>query len=95
MRGGIAVVVVIAMAHIPVVRVRWLLTRAIQMARAGEVVVISVGEGVAVIPMERIIEVIGMPGVGVVIETVIAMRVGVITMIEVVVRMTVEMRCRV
>ena len=68
-RGGIAVVVVIAMAHIPVVRVRWLLNRAIQMARAGEVVVISVGGGVAVIPMERIIEVIGMPGVGVVIET--------------------------
>ena len=82
-RGGIAVVVVIAMAHIPVVRVRWVLNRAIQMARAGEVVVISVGGGVAVIPMERIIEVIGMPGVGVVIERVIAMRVGVIAMIAV------------
>ena len=94
-RGGIAVVVVIAMAHIPVVRVRWLLSRGIQMARAGEVVVISVGGGVAVIPMERIIEVIGMPGVGVVIESVIAMRVGVIAMIAVVVSMTVEMRRRV
>ena len=58
----------IAMAHVPVVRVRWLLSRGIQMARAGDVVVISVGGGVAVIPMERSIEVIGMPGVGVVIE---------------------------
>ena len=33
-RRGIAIVVVIAMAHIPVVRVRWLLRRAIEMARA-------------------------------------------------------------
>ena len=82
-RGGIAVVVVIAMAHVPVVRVRWVLFGRIQMARAGEVVVISVGGGVGVIPMERIIEVIGMPGVGVVIESVIAMRVAVIAVIEV------------
>jgi len=34
MRGGVAVVVVIAMAHIPVVRVRRVLFRAVQMARA-------------------------------------------------------------
>jgi len=89
-RGGVAVVVVIAMAHIPVVRVRWLLNRAIQMARAGEVVVISVRGGVAVISVERIIEVIGMPGVGVVIESLIAMRVAVIAMIEVGVAMSVD-----
>ena len=44
------------------------------------------------IRMEHIIEVIGMPGVGVVIERVIAMRVGVIAMIAVGVSMTVEMR---
>ena len=82
-RRGVAVVVVIAMAHIPMVRVRWLLNRAIQMARAGEVVVIRVGGSVAVISMERIIEVIGMPGVGVVVERLIAMRVAVIAVIEV------------
>ena len=94
MRGGVPIAA-IAMAHIPVVRVRWMLNRGIQMARAGEVVVISVGGGVAVISMERIIEVIGMPGVGVVIERVIAMRVGVIAIIGVGVAMTVEMRRRV
>ena len=92
--GGLALVVVIAMAHIPVVRVRRVLKRAIQMARAGEVVMISVGGGVAVIPMELDIEVIGMPGVGVVIEREITMRVGVIAMIGMGVSVTVEMRRR-
>ena len=76
-RDGIVLVVVIAMAHIPVVRVRRVLRRAIQMARAGEVGMISVGGGVAVIRMEHIIDVIGMPGVGVIIERKIAMRVAV------------------
>jgi hypothetical protein len=91
-RGGIAVVVVIAMAHIPVVRVRRVLNRAIEMARAADVGMILVGGCIAVIRMERNIKVIGMPGVGVVIETAIAMHVGMIAMIEVGIAMTVEMR---
>src|SRR4051812_16942345 len=82
-RGGLALVVVIPMLHIPVVRVRWLRWRAIQMARAGEVGMIKVRRGVAVIPMERSIDVIGMPAVGVVIERFVAMRIGVIAMIGV------------
>ena len=53
---------------------------------------ISVGGGVAVIGMEHVIFVIGMPSVSVVIEIGIAMHVGVIAMIIVVVRMNVEMR---
>ena len=53
---------------------------------------ISVGGGVDVIRMEHVIGVIGMPGVGVVIEIGIAMHVGVIAMIVVGVCMTVEMR---
>jgi hypothetical protein len=89
---GCAFVVVIAMLHIPVVFVRWMLIRGIQMARAGEVGMITVGGCVSVIPMERIIEVIGMPAVGVIIERKIAMRVGVIAMVGVGVAMTVEMR---
>ena len=66
-RRVVALVVVVAMAHIPVVRVRWVLRRRIQMARAGrcrndqEWGLVS-----AVIRMERIIEVIGMPDVGVI-----------------------------
>jgi len=80
------------MAHIPVVRVRWVLLRAIQMARAGEVVVISVGGCVGVIRMEHSIGVIGMPGVGVIVEREIAMRVGVIAMVGVGVAMSVLMR---
>ena len=80
---GFALVVVIAMLHIPVVRVWWLRWRAIQMARAGEVGMIKVRRGVAVIPVERSIGVIGMSAVGVVIENVVAMRVGVIAMIAV------------
>jgi len=94
-RRGIAVVVVIAMAHVPVVRVRRVLRRAIQVARAGEVVVISVGGGVGVIRMERRIGVIGMPGVGVVIEGEIAMPVSVIAVIAVGISMTVDMRRRI
>ena len=83
-RWGIAVVVVIAMAHVPVVRVRRMLFRAIQMARAREVVVVSVGGGVGVIGMEHGIGVIGMPEVGVVVERRrIAMHVTVIAMVAV------------
>jgi hypothetical protein len=61
-------IVVIAVCRVPVVPVRWVLRRGIQMARAGAVGMIRVRGGVAVIPMELIIEVIGMPGVGVVSE---------------------------
>ena len=67
-RGGVVLVVVIAMLHIPEVAVGWLLRRGIQMARAGLVGVIQVGGGVEVVCMEQIIEVIGMPGVGVIGE---------------------------
>lgn len=94
-RDGIVLVVVIAMAHIPVVRVRRLLRRAIQMARAGEIGMIGVGGCVGVIRMERIIGVIGMPGVGVIIEPEIAMDVVVIAMVAVGVAMNVDMRRRV
>ena len=89
---GVALVVVIAMLHIPVVRVWWVRWRAIQMAWAGEVGMIKVRRDVAVISMKRSIDVIGMPGVGVVIEREIAMRISVIAVVAVGVSMTVEMR---
>ena len=57
-RDGIVLVVVIAMAHIPVVLVRRVLRGAIQMARAGEVGMILVRSGVGVVRMERIIDVV-------------------------------------
>ena len=91
-RRGEAVVVVIAMAHIPVVFVRWVLRGAIQMARTGEVGMISVGGCVGVVCMEHIIEVITVTGVGVIVEGEVAMRVGVIAMVAVAVAVTVEMR---
>ena len=94
-RGGFALVVVIAMAHIPVVRVRWLLRRAIQMARAVEVGMISVGGCVGVIRMEHVIKVIRVPAVGVIVEREIAMRVGVIAMVAVRVPVSVLMRRRI
>ena len=94
-RGGLAVVVVIAMAHIPVVLVRWVLRGAIQMARAGEVRMIRVSAGVNVIRMERLIGVVGVSAVGVIIEGEIAMRVSVIAMVGVGVSMVVEMRRRI
>jgi hypothetical protein len=90
-RRGLGLVVVIAMLHIPVVPVRRLLRRGIQVARTGKVGVIGVGGCVGVVSMERIIEVIGMPGVGVISKREIAVRVGVIAMVAVAVAMTIEM----
>jgi len=67
-RGCFALVVVIAMLHIPEIPVRRLLRRAVQVARAGGVGMISVGGCVAVIRMEHIIGVIGVPAVGVMVN---------------------------
>ncbi len=94
-RDGIVLVVVIAMADIPVVGVRRLLRRGIQMPRPGLVGMILVGGCIAVIRMEHIIEVIGMPGIGVIVERKIAVPVGVIAMIAVDVAMSVDVRRRV
>ena len=67
-RGGCVLVLVIAMLHIPVILMRWLLSRAIGVARAGQIGVIRIGGVVAVIGMERSVEVISVAGVGVVVE---------------------------
>jgi hypothetical protein len=90
-RGGFALVVVIAMLHIPEVFMR-LLGRAIQMAGAGLIGMILVGPYVAVVRVKGIIEVIGMLAVGVIVEREIAVCVGVIAVVEVGVSMRVLMR---
>ena len=91
-RGRLALIVVIAMLHIPEVLVRRVLRRAIQMARAGRIGMILVGSSVCVVRMERRVEVVGMPGVRVIVEREIAMCVGVIAVVQVRVSMRVLMR---
>jgi hypothetical protein len=90
-RGGVFVVV-IAMLHIPVVPVRWMLVGRIEVAGAGRIAIVGVIGRVGVVLVQHPIEVIGMPGVGVVIEQEIAVNVGVITVVGVGVSMIVEMR---
>ena len=92
-RGGSVLVVVIAMLHIPVVPVRRVLIRGIQVARPRAVGMIGVGRCVGVVRVQRTIDVIVMSGVGVIVEHGIPMHVAVIAMIAVPVAMTVDMRC--
>lgn len=94
-RGRFAIVVVIAMPHIPEVLVRRFIVRAIEMPRAGLVGMITVGRGIAVIPMEEIIGVIGMSAVDVIIEREIPMPIAVIAMVGVEVTMKVDMGRRI
>jgi hypothetical protein len=89
-RGGCVVVVVIAVLHIPVVPVRWMLIRRIEMA--GAIVMIGVSGRVGVVRVDRVINVIVVPAVGVISERKITMRVSVIAMVAVQVAMSVDMR---
>ena len=91
-RRGFALVIVIAVLHIPEVLVRRLLRRGIQMTGARHVGMIGVWDCVCVVRMERIVEVIGVPAVGVIVEREIAVRVVVIAMVAVAVAVSVLVR---
>ena len=82
-RGCSVIVVGIARLHIPVVPVRRVLVRGIQVARARAVGMIGVGRCVAVVRMQRTIEVIVMSGVRVIVEHEITMCVVVIAVVGV------------